>query len=93
MAVAPKNGMRTRIAGFCLLAFLSGGCFAQTVKEDMKTAGSDVKNAAKTTGSDVKGAAKETGKATKHTASKVQHTTTHTVHKASQKVADKTTGK
>jgi gas vesicle protein len=74
--------MKTTITGFCLSAALFfTPVFAQSVKQDMKTAGSDTKNAAK-----------ETGKATKHAAVTAKHKTQHTVHKASSKVADKTAG-
>lgn len=74
--------MKTIITGFCLsAALLFTPVFAQTVKQDMKTAGHDTKDAVK-----------ETGKATKHTAVKVKNGTQHTVHKASSKVANKTAG-
>jgi hypothetical protein len=75
--------MRTWITGLSVAAILAAApVFAQTVKQDMKDAGSDVK-----------GAAKDTGRATKKTARNVKHATKHTVHKASQKVANKTGGR
>jgi len=53
--------------------------FAQDAKQDMKTAGSDVK-----------GAAKNTGKGVAHAAKTTKTKTKSTVHKASSKVAKKT---
>jgi hypothetical protein len=77
-----NSGMKTPIAGLCLsVALFFTPVFAQTVKQDMKTAGHDTKDAAK-----------ETGKATKHAAVTAKHKTKHTVHKASSKVANKTAG-
>lgn len=73
--------MKTIIT-FCLSAILTAApVLAQTVKQDLKTAGSDTKNAAK-----------ETGKATKRTAVKAKDKTEHVVHKGSSKVANKTAG-
>jgi ElaB/YqjD/DUF883 family membrane-anchored ribosome-binding protein len=74
--------MKTILTGLCISAMLLfTPAFAQSVKQDMKTAGSDTKNALK-----------DTGRATKHTAVKVKHKTEHGVHKASSKVANKTAG-
>ena len=76
--------MKTRIAQFCTVAILVGGCaFAQTAKQDLKNAGSETKNAVKDTG-------KSVGHATKTSADKVKHKTKSTVHKTSSKVANKT---
>ena len=68
-----------RLCISALLAFTP--LLAQTVKQDMKNAGTDTKDALK-----------ETGKATKHSAGKVKNKTKHVVHKTSSKVANKTAG-
>jgi hypothetical protein len=73
--------MKTSIR-FCMTAILAfAPLFAQTVKQDMKNAGTETKEAVK-----------DTGKATKHTAGKVKTKTKHAVNKTSSKVANKTAG-
>jgi predicted lipid-binding transport protein (Tim44 family) len=74
--------MKTTIARLCISVMLIfAPAFAQTVKQDMKDAGTDTKNAVKAT-----------GRATKHTAGKAEHKTKHAVHKASSKIANRTAG-
>jgi hypothetical protein len=77
-------GMRSPITKLALALLISGSSltFAQTAKEDMKQAGSDVKGAAKNTG-------KATARAARTTGRKVKHTT----HKAASKVEEKTRDK
>jgi hypothetical protein len=66
----------------CISAILAiAPVLAQTVKQDLKNAGTNTKHAFK-----------ETGKATKRTASKVKNKTAHAVHTTSSKVANKTAG-
>ena len=70
------------VTGFCITAILSlAPVLAQTVKQDLKNAGTQTKQAFTTT-----------GKAAKRTAGKVKHKTKHAVHKTSSKVANKTAG-
>jgi hypothetical protein len=73
--------MKTTIR-FCITAILAfAPLLAQTVKQDMRNAGTETKDALK-----------DTGRATKHAASKVKNKTKHAVHKTSSKVANKTAG-
>ena len=73
--------MKTTIR-FCMTAILAfAPLFSQTVKQDMKNAGTETKDALK-----------ETGRATKHAAGKVKTKSKHAVHKTSSEVAKKTAG-
>jgi hypothetical protein len=73
--------MKTTIQ-LCMTAILAiAPVLAQTVKQDLKNAGTETKHAFK-----------ETGKATKRTAGKVKNKSQHAVHKTSSKVANKTAG-
>lgn len=73
--------MKTTIR-FCIAAIIAlAPVLAQTVKQDMKNAGTETKDALK-----------DTGRATKHAAGKVRAKTKHAVHKTSSKVANKTAG-
>ena len=73
--------MKTTIR-FCIPAILAfAPLLAQTVKQDVKNAGTETKDALK-----------ETGRATKHAAGKVKTKTKHAVHKTSSEGANRTAG-